>query len=163
MFLLCSSTVALLLPCSKKPRFSKRTSRGSRIPSARRRNEKRVRCAAAGHSVMTSPEQGEGEGEWLSSLFVSPAAAPAYTSNLGHVQGRHNSSHHSSTQAKFRTRPHPLMQTMKKYIFVNMKLPSVDSEISFCKCPPPTPESAGTKHRRCVSYPTVVSRTEPQM
>lgn len=43
----------------------------------------------------------------LSSSFTSPAAsaAPAYTHNLGHVQGRHNTSHHSSTLAKFRTGP----------------------------------------------------------
>lgn len=109
------------------------------IGDSRERKERTVRCAAASHSLMTSPERyaalifplpclhhththAERERGLLSSLFVSPAAAaaaaPAYTSNLGHVQERHNSSHHSSTQAKFRTRCNVLMQTMSKYIFL---------------------------------------------
>lgn len=39
-----------------------------------------------------------------------------YASNLGHVQGRHNSSHHSSTQAKFKTRtPMPSCKLKKTH------------------------------------------------
>lgn len=52
--------------------------------------------------------------EELSSSFVrlaaAAAAAPAYTCNLGRVQGRHNSSHHSSTHAEFKNRT-PCSQT----------------------------------------------------
>lgn len=107
----------------------------SRIPSALRRwwrakknsNNKKW-CGAVSHSLMTSPQSYAAlifpllhvhhthtqwdththrERKALSSSFTSPAAsaAPAYTHNLGHVQGRHNTSHHSSTQAKFRTGP----------------------------------------------------------
>lgn len=38
-------------------------------------------------------------------LAATVASASAYTSNLGRVQGRHNSSHHSSTRAEFKAGP----------------------------------------------------------
>ena len=133
--------------------FSKHNSRGSRIPCANRtwwrakkKKEKTVWCGAASHSLMTSPERyaalvfplpsspssphtctesetERGEGE-LSSSFAS-AAPPAYTSNLGHVQGRHNPSHHSSTRAKFKNPA--LMQTVRKCSFcIHRELPALE-------------------------------------